>query len=140
MRRIFLTVLGFVFLVAMNGNTWSQEVNVSEISDYEALNASVMRPDLDTLMEWLSEHEQAPRAYIDEETHLRLLELDALGLGSSVSLLGHLDYSPSARNQASCGNCWVWASTGVVEIAHSVQNGVKNRLSTQFLNSCKPDK
>jgi C1A family cysteine protease len=140
MRRIFLTVLGFVFLVAVNGNAWSQEVNVSEISDYETLNASVMRPDLDTLMKWLRDYEETPEAFIDEEIQLRLRDLHALGLGTSLSLLGHLDYSPSARDQASCANCWVWASTGVVEIAHSVQNGVKNRLSTQFLNSCKTDK
>src|SRR5208283_1074108 len=31
---------------------------------------------------------------------------------SMVSLLSYLPYIPSQRNQVTCGNCWVWASTG----------------------------
>ncbi|WP_181391154.1 PKD domain-containing protein [Methanospirillum stamsii] len=53
----------------------------------------------------------------------------------SKSLLVNVPYVPSERNQGTCGNCWAWASTGVIETAHTVQNGVKDRLSIQYVNS-----
>ncbi|MFA4859281.1 PGF-pre-PGF domain-containing protein [Methanoregula sp.] len=53
----------------------------------------------------------------------------------SVSLLPDLPYIPSERNQGQCGNCWVWASTGVIEIEHSLNNSVWDRLSIQYFNS-----
>lgn len=56
----------------------------------------------------------------------------------SFSLLSLLPYVPAQRNQGSCGNCWAWAGTGVMEIAHAVNNRVQERLSVQFLNSCNP--
>ena len=37
-----------------------------------------------------------------------------------MSLLGYLPYTPSQRDQGSCGNCWVWASTGAMEIGHTI--------------------
>ena len=67
------------------------------------------------------------------------LTINGNALAGSVNLLNYLEYEPSERDQGSCGNCWVWAGTGVMEIAHSVRNGVKDRLSVQFLNSCKSD-
>ena len=67
------------------------------------------------------------------------LIINGNALGGSLSLLNHLQYTPDERNQWKCGNCWVWASTGVMEIALDVQKGIKNRLSIQFLNSCKTD-
>jgi hypothetical protein len=57
---------------------------------------------------------------------------------TSLSLLHWLPYIPAQRNQGACGNCWAWAGTGVMEIAHNVQNGVASRLSVQLLNSCNP--
>ena len=62
----------------------------------------------------------------------------AASLPATFSLLSLLPYIPSERNQGQCGDCWAWAGTGVVEIAHNVQNGVADRLSVQFLNSCNP--
>jgi subtilisin-like proprotein convertase family protein len=56
--------------------------------------------------------------------------------GGSLSLLADLPYVPAERNQGSCDDCWQWASTGILEIAHQVQNGVSDRLSVQFINSC----
>ncbi|MCG6534008.1 MAG: C1 family peptidase [Syntrophales bacterium LBB04] len=73
--------------------------------------------------------------------HLQLPQFSAdpkaeKSLPKSLSLLSRLAYVPSERDQASCGDCWQWASTGVMEIANDVQNGVHERLSVQFLNSC----
>lgn len=53
----------------------------------------------------------------------------------SKSLLIHVPYVPAERNQGNCGNCWVWASTGVIETAYSIQDDVDERLSIQYLNS-----
>lgn len=60
--------------------------------------------------------------------------------GGSLSLLSRLPYVPAERQQGSCGDCWQWASTGVLEIAHEVQNGIFDRLSVQFINSCNAAK
>jgi hypothetical protein len=73
-------------------------------------------------------YEAAPLAYIDPHLRARL---------GSKSLLDHLPYVPSERNQAYCGNCWAWAGTGCLEIALYVQEGVSDRLSVQHINSCE---
>ncbi|MGD0952150.1 MAG: SdrD B-like domain-containing protein [Methanotrichaceae archaeon] len=54
---------------------------------------------------------------------------------SSFSLLSHVPYTPSQRDQGSCGDCWVWGCTAPIEVAHDIQNGVLDRLSIQYLNS-----
>jgi hypothetical protein len=59
---------------------------------------------------------------------------------SSLSLLSHLNYVPAERNQGSCGNCWAWAGTGAMEIALDLQQGIHDRLSVQFINSCNAAK
>ncbi|MDD1729267.1 MAG: PKD domain-containing protein [Methanospirillum sp.] len=53
----------------------------------------------------------------------------------SVSLLSSVPYLGENRDQGHCGNCWVWASTGALEIAHSITNNVSDRLSIQFFDS-----
>jgi PKD repeat protein len=52
------------------------------------------------------------------------------------TLIDHILYDPVERNQGSCGNCWVWAGTGVMEIALSVQDNILARLSIQNFSSC----
>jgi len=91
----------------------------------------VMRPDRETLEEWIEAYNSAPRAYIETEA------FQVPSLGVSLSLLSHLQYTPAERNQANCGNCWAWAGTGCLGIALDVQEGIKNRLSVQYINSCK---
>jgi hypothetical protein len=56
-----------------------------------------------------------------------------------MDLLNYIQYVPTDRDQLNCGNCWVWAGTGVMEIANSMKDGILDRLSVQFLNSCKTD-
>jgi hypothetical protein len=109
------------------------------VPDFDAKNASIMRPDPETLLEWIRQYQSAPLAYLDAGIKENLHLLREANLGTSLSLLGHLSYVPAERNQGSCGSCWNWAGTGVLEIAHHVQNGVSDRLSPQFLNSCKLD-
>lgn len=86
----------------------------------------IMHPDSETLHKWLECYNRAPHACVDPE-----LEPPT----GSLSLLSHLEYDPVERDQGSCGNCWVWGGTGVLEIALDVQEGIKDRLSIQYLNS-----
>jgi hypothetical protein len=56
-------------------------------------------------------------------------------LPQSVNLLPDLDYNPGDRNQGSSPNCWVWAGTGIMEIALDVEKSIKDRLSVQYFDS-----
>jgi len=76
----------------------------------------------------------APLAVIDEEIRKFLeTKLD----GSALNLLSRISYVPQERDQGLNGSCWVWTSTGIMEIALNVQSGVgvKERLSIQYLMS-----
>jgi hypothetical protein len=129
MKRFVGVVLALFLSLTLCGTVWSQSYPYP-----------IMQPDEETLRQWMEEHENGPTAFIDEVIHDRLVQAQAIGLGTSMSLLSYLEYDAAARNQASCGDCWVWASTGILEIALNVQNNIKDRLSTQFLQSCKSDK
>jgi hypothetical protein len=72
---------------------------------------------------------KAPRAPIIPELQPKI------SATSSLSLLSDVPYTPSDRNQLYCGNCWSWSSTGCVEVAHTVQNQIFDRLSIQYLAS-----
>ena len=94
---------------------------------------SVMKPDDAMRKKWRDNYNNAPKAPI-------IHSYSSSNFGAtSYSLLSYLQYTPSERNQKSCGNCWVWGSTGVMEIALNVQKGVKDRLSIQWCNANCPD-
>ena len=80
--------------------------------------------------EWASLHEQLEPAEIDGPTLAQ-----AAASSGSLSLLPHLPYPPGDREQGRIANCWVWAGTALLEIAHSVQNGVRDPLSIQYVDS-----
>jgi hypothetical protein len=90
----------------------------------------IMHPDQETLEKWIEAYNSAPLAQV---------EMRARGVPSpragSQDLLGHLVYTPGERDQGSCGNCWIWAGTGIMEIALHDQEGIKDRLSIQYVNS-----
>lgn len=96
------------------------------------LNASIMRPDKATREQWYREWLNAPASKLDPGIRARLM---AGGIKPVPLLLDHIVYTPSERNQSSCGNCWVWAGTALAEVKHSIEAGVKDRLSIQWLDS-----
>lgn len=53
----------------------------------------------------------------------------------SNSLLPLLSYIPKERDQANCGNCWVWGTTGAVELVLHKQAQISDRISIQYVNS-----
>lgn len=99
-------------------------------ADENSYTNTIMHPDMETRLRWIESYERAPSARIDDELTFKA------ALTGSLSLLGYLDYTPSERNQGSCGNCWAWAGTGVVGIALNVEEGIFDRLSVQFISSC----
>ena len=120
-------MLGFSLFLTLGANVWSQ-------------SHPLMHPDEVTFRKWMDDYNNGPKAFIDEAIHSRLAQAETAGAGTSMDLLGYLQYTPSERDQVNCGDCWVWASTGVTEIALNVQNNIKDRLSTQLLQSCETNK
>jgi len=110
-------------------------------SEYDVFNACIMRPSTETRLKWINNYELAPRAPINEAIKSRLLDAQTKSVSTSLSLLNYLQYTPTQRNQGSCGDCWVWAGTGVAEVARNSQcgHGYNDRLSIQLLDSCKTD-
>ena len=105
------------------------------ISDH-AGNAShqkytILRPTLNDTSDWIDMFRAAPGAYLSPQVQN---QLDSAG-GAHVTLLGHMNYTPSERDQGTCGSCWAWAGTGILELALDSQLGIKDRLSTQYVNS-----
>jgi hypothetical protein len=53
---------------------------------------------------------------------------------TSKSLLSYMPWSSySTRDQGQAGNCWVWASTAVAEIDHTIDTGIRDILSIGWL-------
>jgi PKD repeat protein len=131
MTRNGLRILGLLVLVLLVGGTVSNKVS----SSYEL---PLMRPDPATMARWNNDYLTAPKARIDPQISQRLAAAQRAGIATSMDLLGHVNYVTADRDQGSCGNCWVWAGTGVAEIAHDVQDNVFDRLSIQYFDSCRP--
>jgi hypothetical protein len=102
---------------------------IDEVNTLDEAPHPIMHPDVETLGKWIESYNAAPRMNIAKDG------LTAPARGGSHSVLHHLDYVPCDRNQGSCGNCWVWAGTGCMEVSLDVENGVRDRLSVQYLNS-----
>lgn len=93
-------------------------------------SAMIIHPSKDQRTEWNSEYLNAPLASVKNSDLKR--DLDG---SSTMSLLNYITYNATERDQKNCGNGWVWAGTSALEVAHSTQNGVNDRLSVQYLNS-----
>ena len=91
----------------------------------------LMRPTLEEAGLWTGQYNASAQAYLSPEIAAKMAAAPA----ASVSLLNLLEYTPSERDQGSCGNCWAWAGTGVMEIDYARQTGVSDRFSVQYLNS-----
>ncbi len=116
----YITVLSLIFFIGSFSTLHAGDLS----SAY-----GVMRPDLETLIRWEQEYQQAPQAKMNK------YELYDSGTTNSLSLLSHLNYIPEENNQGQCGDCWVWAGTGVMAIALDVDKNIHDRLSIQYLNS-----
>jgi inhibitor of cysteine peptidase len=60
------------------------------------------------------------------------------GLPSGYNWCDHGACTP-IKDQGSCGSCWAFATTGVMESAIKIRTGVERDLSEQYLVSCNGD-
>ena len=131
-----------ITLVFISGGTWAEDKALTGVEATAGIEERIktqaelpstypiMRPDHETLMEWIQEYENAPKF------STKNFEMTAPPLRGSKSLLSHLQYTPSQRQQGSCGDCWVWSGTGVMGVNLNVNENTLDRLSVQYINSC----
>jgi C1A family cysteine protease len=139
----------------------SVPINENALSYREQVGQTIRNPDITPNTETRSSSPQTPAAtavgiiknedeihgymHITPQERIQMLETsmltpdlpnvqEAIPQGN-VDLLQYIPYTGSQRNQGNCGNCWVWASTGAIEVAHTIQSGVSNRVSIQYFNS-----
>jgi hypothetical protein len=99
----------------------------------------LLSPTPEQMSEWLSLYENAPVATEtisegpDNQSQIDTSPGDYEG--GSFSLLDYLQYDPDERHQGSCGNCWQWAGTAVMEIQLDYRKKIKDRLSIEYINS-----
>ncbi len=91
----------------------------------------IMRPTPEEARRWTEQYKAASQAYLSPKLQAELISAP----GATFSLLDYLQYIPAERDQGYCGNCWAWAGTGAMEVDNAFKNGVKDRLSIQYLNS-----
>ncbi len=107
----------------------------SNVTGVEGLNNStsldmkrpVMRLPLDVILNEQNADKKLSRALVSEG-------MKTIPPGS-YSLLDHLTYVPSERDQVRCGDCWVWASTGALELDLAYRKEIFDRLSIQYFQS-----
>ncbi|MDD2835495.1 MAG: SdrD B-like domain-containing protein, partial [Methanothrix sp.] len=91
----------------------------------------IMRPTQEEAHLWSGQYNASARAYLSPEIANKMASAPV----TSFSLLDRLKYIPSERDQGTCGNCWAWAGTGVMELDYARQKGVSDRLSLQYLDA-----
>ena len=101
------------------------------ISLYKYNYFPVMHLTQEKLKEMQAQYDRAGRVQINVQSTPKRTRWR----GERVCLLPYLTYVAKDRNQGQCGNCWVWAGTGAMEIEMAVHYGVKDRLSIQWFNS-----
>ena len=120
-RRWSAIVLALLFLVAGLAGTASADTDAG----YPVIRGSDAQ-----LRAWIESYDAAPPVPVDSARQRSL----AASAGSA-SVLDLVPYIPAERYQGPVANCWAWTGTGVLEAAHSAENGVRDRLSVQYLDS-----
>jgi hypothetical protein len=95
----------------------------------------VMHPDFATRELWRRNHQSLLDTASNPGGQPRLAASVLTSTSTSMDLFSDLTYVPSQWNQGACGSCWVFASTAMLEVALSHTYGIKDFLSTQFLQS-----
>ena len=91
---------------------------------------SVMKLDKETQEMMEIDYNNGELAFIDPNLEKEIQNTE------SFSILDFLEYDPVTRTQGYCGNCWAWPCTAILSIALNVQEGIKDRLSVMFINTC----
>ncbi len=102
-------------------------ITVAALAAEVPVRPPLMRPSAEVLRSWNREHHALPSA-----AHLLDVHSER---PAKVQLLEHLQGAIRERNQGASANAWVWASTAMVEVALSTDQGWKDRLSIQHLHA-----
>jgi len=105
----------------------SAEVNLSSAS----VQLPIMHLNDSTLNRQIDQYDAAPTAPLGAAGLLKA----RLGFSRTKDLLPYLDYNAVQRDQNPTGNCWVWVGTGLMEITHQVEDGIRDPLSIQYFDS-----
>jgi len=95
----------------------------------------VMHPDVATRELWRQNHQGLPHTSSSAAVQHRLAAAAQASVSTSMDLFSNLTYVPSLWDQGQCGSCWVFASTAMLEVALASTYGIKDFLSTQYLQS-----
>lgn len=106
-----------------------ETANSSDKSDNQ--EAAVMALQTEIVLAMQEANKNLPRYSIPEGLNLS---------PSSFSLLKRLAYVPKEWDQTGgsaehCGNCWVWADTGALQLDLANQKNITERLSVQYFTS-----
>jgi hypothetical protein len=91
----------------------------------------IMHPTQREASLWAGQYNNSARAYLSPEIEGKMASAPV----AAFNLRDQLKYTPAERDQGTCGNCWAWAGTGVMELDYARQKGVSDRLSVQYLVS-----
>jgi hypothetical protein len=138
MKRKFFVIffVCMLFLVgSITAGTFVEEKDygkkIENNYDYDSYeDYPVMIISRETAERWEEDYNNAELAYINPNLAEEIQSTEV------YSILDLLEYDPETRSQGYCGNCWAWPATGVLAIALNVQEGIKDRLSVQFINTC----
>ena len=136
MKRTIL-FLGSVLLCTVIFSSSGFSAEISSFSSSELPGDAIMILNPETRAQWAKEFMAMPPVHLDEDIASRLSRAKEEGRSTSVNMLSYLSYIPSERAQGTCGDCWVWTATGVIEIALNLEKGIKDRHSIQLFNSCR---
>lgn len=102
--------------------------------------ASTRRPLIGGLMPATKAFVRARRESVKKQPMKTYRDFSSRGrdLPTQVNLLTYLDYVPAERNQGYTGTCYLWAGTACAALDLSINEGVKDRFSTQFAISYMP--
>jgi hypothetical protein len=129
-KILVFCIVGMFFLVSLNTINPIITTSKAEIED-DNTSLPVMWADNTFLERYENDYNNEEAAFIDPAL---ASEIQAT---SDYSILNLLYYIATERSQGYCGNCWMWPSTSVLEIALRVQEGItQNRLSVQYMNTC----
>ncbi len=130
-NKLVAACVVLMFAVVSYSTAGVHTTTVNEISVVDdSLYDSVMRLDAETKQRWEQEYSQAERVSIEPGLAAEIQATE------DFSILDLLEYVPEERNQGYCPNCWAWPATGILGIALNVQQGIRDRLSVQYINTC----
>ena len=123
-------IFSFIIILLIIINTSNSAEKIIVTNDDNNQYKPIMEINLETIKKFKEDIKNSEKAYINPNLKQNIITT------SNYSILNYLNYNPSERDQGWCSNCWAWPATGVMEIALNVQEGIFERLSVQYLNSC----